>query len=70
MSSSVPSEPRYNLRRYEPSDILGIKKLFTDNLLEEWGKRYHDGIYVENAKRYVDSVVDDPELDMKNIETA
>ena len=71
MTSSLPSnnEPIYNLRRYQPSqDDQGIKDLFTNNLIEEWGTRYHDGIYIENAKRYVDSVVNDSDSDVNNIE--
>lgn len=69
-SSSLPSnEPVYNLRRYQPSqDDQGIKDLFTNNIIEEWGTRYHNGIYIENAKRYIDSVVNDSDSDMNNIE--
>ena len=62
-------QPIYNLRRYQPSDKQGIKDLFTANIEEEWGIRYHDGKYIDNAQRYIDSVVNDKDSDLNNIET-
>jgi len=66
--SSSSKQPIYNLRRYQPSDKQGIKDLFTANIVEEWGVRYHDGKYIDNAQRYIDSVVNDEDSDMNNIE--
>ena len=62
-------QPIYNLRRYQPFDKQGIKDLFIANIEEEWGTIYHDGKYIENARRYIDSVVNDEDSDLNNIET-
>jgi len=62
-------QPIYNLRRYQPSDKQGIKDLFTANIEEEWGTRYHEGKYIDNARRYIDSVVNAEDSDLNNIET-
>ena len=59
---------KYNLRRYQSRDLDGIKQLFADNIREEWRDTYHNGIYAENAERYVESVVSPPDSDMNNIE--
>jgi len=69
MSSSSSKQPIYNLRRYQPSDKQGIKDLFTANIEEEWGTRYHEGKYIDNARRYIDSVVCAEDSDLNNIET-
>jgi len=67
--SSSSKQPIYNLRRYQPSDKQGIKDLFTANIVEEWGTRYHNGKYIDNAQRYIDSVVNEEDSsDMNNIE--
>lgn len=72
MSSSPPSEPIpiYKIRRYQPSDIQGVKDLFTNNIIEEWGSRYHDGKYIENAERYIESVVNDSDSDLNYMEAS
>ena len=62
-------QPIYNLRRYQPSDKQGIKDLFIANIVEEWGIRYHNGKYIDNARRYIDSVVNAKDSDLNNIET-
>ena len=62
------STNQYNLRRYQSSDLDGVKKLFADNIREEWRDTYHDGRYAENAERYIRSVVAPPDSDMNTIE--
>ena len=63
------SSKQFDLRRYQPSDKQGIKDLFTANIEEEWGTRYHNGKYIDNARRYIDSVVNDKDSDLNDIET-
>lgn len=58
----------YNLRRYQSSDLDGVKQLFSDNIREEWRDTYHGGRYAENAERYIESVVSFPDSDMNTIE--
>jgi N-acetylglutamate synthase-like GNAT family acetyltransferase len=60
--------PTYALRRYQASNLTQVKKLFADNIREEWGSRYHDGKYIANAERYIESVVDKEDSDLNNIE--
>jgi hypothetical protein len=71
-SSSPPQEKpllnTYNLRQYRPSDLMQVKTLFRANIEEEWGVRHHDGRYIDNAKRYIHSVVSDPDSDLNNID--
>ncbi|KAL9183783.1 hypothetical protein ACHAXT_004639 [Thalassiosira profunda] len=59
---------QYTLRRYQSSDLAGAKKLFADNIREEWRDTYHGGKYAENAERYIRSVVAPPDSDMNTIE--
>ena len=69
-SSVVQPPPVYNIRRYQPSDNQGIKDLFATNIQEEWGEVYHEGRYLSNAQRYIDSVVNDDatDSDLNNVE--
>jgi GNAT superfamily N-acetyltransferase len=69
-SMSSLSPPQYNLRQYQPRDLDGVKTLFRVNIEEEWGVRYHDGKYIDNARRYIDSVVSvsAPDSDLNNID--
>lgn len=60
--------PSYKLRRYEASDRKAIIQLFCDNIREEWGKLHHEGKYLANAERYIDSVVQDESSDLNRIE--
>ena len=62
------AQQRYNLRRYQPSDLNSVKQLFADNIREEWRDTYHEGKYAENAERYIESVVSTPDSDMNTIE--
>ncbi|KAL7527002.1 hypothetical protein ACHAWF_001997 [Thalassiosira exigua] len=67
-ATAVGMATNYNLRRYRPSDLDGVKRLFADNLQEEWRDTYHGGKYAENAERFVESVVSSPESDLNNVE--
>ena len=58
----------YQLRRYETSDKPAVIKLFCDNIREEWGELHHEGRYLANAERYIDSVVGDESSDLNSIE--
>ena len=70
-SSSVVQPTVFNIRRYQPTDNQGIKDLFATNIQEEWGEVYHEGRYLSNAQRYIDSVVNDDDAtdsDLNNVE--
>ena len=67
-AAAMPNPSSYKLRRYEPSDKTAVIQLFCDNIREEWGERYHRGVYLANAERYIDSVAENECSDLNNIE--
>lgn len=67
-SSSPLSSNNYTLRRYHPADLAQVKQIFTRNIQEEWGHIYHNGKYIGNAERYIESVVEDADSDLNTIE--
>ena len=56
VDAAMSDSPHLHIRPYQADDQASILAIFEANIREEWSK-YHDGKYLPNAERYIQTVL-------------